>query len=212
MSSLLKDARILANYVNSLNYSEFEYSPTIPYNHIGALYTDIILQAGLNYNTVVRPRVAKVYNLFPEANTVSGFLDVINKFGLKYVISWRDEKKADRILSLINFSITNDIETENDFKKFLLAEGNRLKVLDLSGIGPKTIDYALKLLCVDTVAVDRHIFTFVSNAGIKRNEYTEVKKVVEFAADLLDSSRIKLDNFIWKNMSRNLSKQITLSL
>ena len=52
------NAQKLAEYI--LTGSEFEVcDPTpCPYNnHIGALFTDIILQAGVNYATVVHPRV-----------------------------------------------------------------------------------------------------------------------------------------------------------
>lgn len=51
------NAQKLAEYI--LTGSEFEVcdpSPCPYNNHIGALFTDIILQAGVNYGTVVHPQ------------------------------------------------------------------------------------------------------------------------------------------------------------
>jgi endonuclease III len=201
MANLIKEARLLANYVESLNYDDFEFIPPTPYHHIGALFTDIILQAGLNYRHVVRPRVARIFRLFPDATTVSTFEKLIQREGIEYVINWRSFIKCARISLLLEHCLQEKIEFEEDFKVYLINKKNQEKLLALNGIGPKTIDYALKLLCVDNIAVDRHIFNFISHAGIKNQSYKEVKVIVEYAADLLESSRMKLDTFIWRTMS-----------
>ena len=207
MNQVLKEARLLANYIDSMNYSDFKFIPPNPYNHVGALFTDIILQSGLNYSNVVRPRVARLFRIFPKANTVSSFENIINEYGIQYVINWKSEIKGNRILSLIEYCKFEGIEYENDLKVYLTKKENCTKLLSLKGIGPKTIDYTLKLLCVDTVAVDRHVFNFVLKAGLDTNDYYRVKQIVEYAADLLQSSRIKLDSFIWLTMSKNYTTQ-----
>lgn len=210
MYEVLKEARTLANYIESMDYCDFNFVAPTPYNHIGALFTDIILQSGLNYSTVVKPRVARVFRLFPKANTVSAFDHTINENGINYVINWKNEIKGNRILSLIEYCKNEGIEYEKDLRSYLSEKPNCTKLLALKGIGPKTIDYTLKLLCVETVAVDRHIFNFISKAGINSSDYYEVKQIVEYAADLLQSSRIKLDSFIWLTMSKNFPKQQSL--
>lgn len=70
-----KDARKLANFITDLGeeFTVFKKSNNHCYNHIGALYTDIILQSSLNYKTVVKPRVERVLALYPNANTVNKF-------------------------------------------------------------------------------------------------------------------------------------------
>ena len=201
MAALLKEARILANYISELKFHDFSYTPPMPYNHIGALFTDVILQAGLNYKYVVLPRVARIFRLFPDARTVSAFQKIIENHGLSYVLNWKNNIKGERFSCLMNLVITKEIDTEEEFKEFLLEKENQKLLLSLKGIGPKTLDYTLKLLCVDSIAVDRHILNFVNNAGINRCEYYEVKTIVEYAADLLQSPRMKLDSFIWLTMS-----------
>lgn len=207
--ALLKEARVLANYIETLDYNDFVYKPHLPYKHIGAFLTDISLQAGLNYNTVVRPRVGRVLRLFPEATTLSTFESVINIHGIKYVMNWKDNTKADRLLDIVSFGKTYSLETETQFANFLGVPSNQLLFRQVKGIGPKTIDYSLKLLCVDTVAVDRHIFNFVNSAGINRTNYQEIKTIVEFAADLLQISRIQLDSYIWLKMSNKKNSSQT---
>lgn len=59
----------------------------------------------------------------------------------------------------------------------------------------------LKLLGVESVAVDRHIYKFVSAAGIIYKDYKEVKQIVEYAADIMQVSRRTIDYSIWMYMS-----------
>lgn len=210
MAVVIKNARILANYVTSLDYNNFDYSPGASYDHIGALFTDIILQSGLNYSSVVRPRVARILQLFPTDTTLSAFENIISLHGINYVINWNNHVKINRLQSLIELSKENNIENEADFKDFLCIESNKAKTLTLKGIGPKTIDYALKLMCVDCIAVDRHIYHFIERAGLLSDDYFEVKKIVEYAADLLNTSRSKLDTFIWNHMSTGKFRQTSL--
>mgnify|MGYP001468502024 FL=1 len=48
--TVLIEARKLADYISSLdNFTTVNTSEKVVYNHIGALYTDIVLQSGLNY-------------------------------------------------------------------------------------------------------------------------------------------------------------------
>jgi hypothetical protein len=210
MAMVLKNARMLANYISTLDYHSFNYTPGASYGHIGALFTDIILQSGLNYSSVVRPRVGRILQLFPEAKTRSSFEEVIQKHGINFVINWNNHIKIIRLQSLLTLVRDCNIESESDFSQFLCKDENKEKVLAVNGIGPKTVDYALKLMCVDCIAVDRHVYHFIQKAGLSCNDYYEVKKIVEFAADLLDTPRSKLDTFIWTHMSSGKYLQTTI--
>jgi hypothetical protein len=201
--SCAKDARKLANYINSINDS-FQKIPApdqFSYTHIGALYTDIVLQAGLNYNSVVKPRVQRVLLNYADGYTISKFQELIAKEGLEMIIMWKHPEKLNRMIRLINYSVENDINSCCDLKIHLTEKANRDKLLELNGVGPKTLDYLLKLLKFDTVAVDRHIYSFVEMANIKASDYYHTKKVVEYAADFLEVSRACIDYSIWKYMS-----------
>ena len=71
-------ARELVNYIKKnsdlqlIQPKECEYK-----NHIGALFTDIILQSGVNYRTVVAPRVKFVLEMYPIAFSVENFFSTI---------------------------------------------------------------------------------------------------------------------------------------
>ncbi|HEY4197446.1 MAG TPA: hypothetical protein VGM63_18025 [Mucilaginibacter sp.] len=168
---------------------------------MGALLTDITLQAGLNYNKVVRPRVQRILLNYPNAYTVKLFNEIICFEGIENVINWHHYIKLDRLNRLIAFSTENQINTCTDFKIFLLKNKNREKYLAVNGIGPKTLDYSLKLLNFDTVAVDRHIYSFVELANVQTKGYDLTKKIVEYAADFLQISRSSMDYSIWRYMS-----------
>lgn len=213
MVNHLREARKLANFIQDLNSFEFiETSPKLVYNHYGALTTDIVLQTGLNYNYVVKPRVDALIQKFPNATKASDFYNLINEHGLSNLIKWNHSKKIERILCFVLFSQNNNIETCDDLKIYLSDSRNHKSILSIDGFGPKTLDYTMKLLSFDTIAVDRHINSFLNDAGIITTGYLESKLIVEFAADFMNMSRRSLDYSIWKyksNKSKS-SKQISL--
>ena len=196
------EARQLADYIQSLDfYGAHPPRSNQVYTHIGALYTNIVLQAGLNYKTVVFPRVHRVLSLYPEAETVRGFMGVIKNNGLENVIKWRHEDKLRRLHHVLEFSVSHSIDSCLDLTEFLKNESNHERFLEIKGFGNKTLDYTLKLLNFDTIAVDRHIYSFVEQAGLPMVDYKSTKKIVEFAADLLKVSRASIDDSIWAYMS-----------
>lgn len=209
--NLAIEARRLADYIQELNLpSEQETRSDNAYTHIGALYTNVILQAGLNYRTVVQPRVMRILREYPNANTVRGFIEVVKKDGIATVINWKHPDKIDRMHRLLDFSTEMAINTCEDLSDFLRNESNHEKFLGVKGIGNKTLDYTLKLLAFDTIAVDRHIYTFVEQAGLSVIDYRTTKKVVEFAADILEVSRSAMDYRIWLYMSNKTNRQTAI--
>ena len=197
-----RQARILANYIQSLrNFPKYTAPQKTTYNHIGALFTDIVLQSGLNYQKIVLPRVARVLIKYPEAVTVKTFLATISTHGIEVVLDWRHNEKHKRMYSLIDYAISNDINTILDLRSYLIKTQNHQKFLAVHGLGEKTLDYTLKLLNFDTVAVDRHISSFVLMAGIDVKGYSNIKRIVEYAADFIDEPRSSIDNSIWQYMS-----------
>jgi hypothetical protein len=77
----------------------------------------------------------------------------------------------------------------------------REKLRSIRGIGPKTVDYLCGLLGLDFIAVDRHIRTFASDAGVTVADYEFLQIVVSYAADLLGVSRRHFDASIWTYVS-----------
>lgn len=176
--------------------------PQERYSHMGALLADAVLQAGMNYRTVVAPRVNRVLERFPHAATTPTFRDVLAHVGPASVLQWSNPEKPLRLLLLTNFLFDNCVFTTTAFQTWLLVDTNCAHLAGVRGIGPKTLDY-LKCLCgIDAVAVDRHIRKFVAKAGVQVREYATVQKVIEQAADLMQISRSELDRIIWSSESQ----------
>src|ERR1700722_15083802 len=70
-------------------------------SHVGAALADSILQAGLRYDTVVSGRVRRIVELFPEAKTVSGTIDVLSAHGARHFLSWTHPQKIVRFTGLL---------------------------------------------------------------------------------------------------------------
>ena len=195
--------------IDDFKFVEPEYCPYV--NHVGALFTDTILQAGVNYRSVVWPRVAHVLDTFPEATTVSTFAEVLYDYGTANVLHWSNADKIQRMNELVLFCLDNRIETSKQLTDFLRYDKNVQSLKAIHGIGNKTCDYLKRLLGFDTVAVDRHIRSFIESADIYCDDYFDIKEIVEFAADFMGETRRKLDYSIWTYMSRKDNKVIQLS-
>lgn len=210
--TMASNALRLKEYISQIDDFEFiepEYCPYI--NHVGALFTDTILQAGVNYRSVVWPRVAHVLDTFPYATTVSIFAEILEDYGTANVLHWSNAEKTQRMNELVLFCLDHQIETSRQLTEFLRYEHNVNMLKDIHGIGNKTCDYLKRLLGFDTVAVDRHIRSFIESADIFCNDYYDIKEIVEFAADFMEKTRRELDYSIWSYMSRKEEKVIQLT-
>lgn len=210
---MTSNALRLKEYISQIDdfiFIEPEYCPYI--NHVGALFTDTILQAGVNYRSVVWPRVAHVLDTFPYATTVSIFAEILENYGTANVLHWSNAEKIQRMNELVLFCIDHQIETSRQLTEFLRFEQNVNMLKDIHGIGNKTCDYLKRLLGFDTVAVDRHIRSFMESADIFCDDYFDIKEIVEYAADFMEMTRRELDYSIWSYMSRKEQKVIQLSL
>ena len=192
----------LINYIESL--SDFKIiKPDIPYRHMGATITDAMLQAGTTWETVVKPRVLKLRDNYPEAKATTGFLNLLEKIGLKELLEWNDPEKPDRILAVTRFFIKEGIETEADLKTWLENDANILRLKEIRGIGNKTADYFKILSGIPTSAIDRHLIEFLNRADvdIDRISYSEAKEIINKAAEQMGINKSILDYSIWKYMS-----------
>lgn len=160
-----------------------------------------MLQSGLNYKTVVEPRVIELQDKYPESKTTSGFLKLIKQRNLKVLLRWKDSEKTNRILDVINLFVKEGIETENDLRLWLKNQTNITKLASIRGIKDKTIDYFRILSGIPSVAIDRHLNNFLSQAGIGANSYSNAKEVIKETADQLKINKSTLDYSIWKYMS-----------
>ena len=195
---------MLANYISSIDNFHVECTQIMTYGHMGATITDTVLQSGLNYKTVVEPRVKKILRIYPSQRTTSEFLEILETKGSSQVLDWSPSEKTDRVLKLTMFFSENGVEAEDQLKNWIADSKNCKILMKIKGIGPKTIDYLKKLVGISAIAVDRHIRKFVHNAGLDAEDYDYIRSVVEFAADLLVIPRSCLDKAIWNHSTNNL--------
>ena len=63
------------------------------YENMGATIIDGILQPGIKYSTVVRPRVKQYLSDYPEVTTTTKFLSLIERKDLSKIINWKKNAK-----------------------------------------------------------------------------------------------------------------------
>lgn len=172
------------------------------YDHMGATISDAILQAGVKYDSVVRPRVREIREKYPTARTTSAFLKVLLEVGPKEVLRWKGERKPEIVLRLTEFFIQRGIELEKDLRAWLTVDANLPILQSLKGVKNKTADYLRILVGVSTTAVDRHVFAILDEAGIHTKDYNTARVIVNAAADARGVDRSCFDHSIWRFMSR----------
>jgi hypothetical protein len=209
---LLKAARLVANFASTQGVPPSYRVRRSTYDHAGALLADTVLQAGLNYRSVVRPRVDRILALFPHADTLGALVCIVKKGQTASLLDWSDPIKSERFERLVYFLRADTLDTAADIRKALLSEDFCEKLKELNGVGPKTIDYMACLVGIESIAVDRHIRSFALRAGVEEIEYRFLKWAFCFAADLLSISRREFDAWIWSTESRRKSAQLTLAL
>lgn len=196
-------ARKLKEYIENLKGFEIVTELDGNYNNMGATIIDGILQAGMNYKTVVKPRVIEYLNKYPAVITTSDFASLTKKIPISELIKWKkDSAKTKRISGLISFFLSKNIETQKDLNKWLLSKDNISEFRKQDGIGDKTADYFKILSGHNNVsAIDRHLFNFLERAGIINTNYSETQAIISATAKLLNIDESYLDHSIWKYMS-----------
>lgn len=208
---MLLAARLVADYARELG-ADTERQETRPvYDHMGALLADSVLQAGLNYNSVVRPRVEAILAQFPECDRTSELLPVVIDGHAATFLNWTHSEKIGRFEALVRFLDCSSIETVSDLGEELNQPRFVELLREVRGVGPKTVDYMGCLVGLDSVAVDRHVRTFARRVGVFNEDYDFLKCVFCCAADLLSLSRRQFDAWVWRRESSLSSHQIEFS-
>ena len=194
-------ARRIADHADRLGVHRAPSVSRVAMTHLGAALADAILQAGVNYRTVVYMRVQRIQSQFPETATLPGLMKLVERNDVRNLLAWNHSTKVTRFISLTQFLASRRIETTCDLKRWLSIAPSRKELLRLNGIGPKTCDYLCCLVGIDCIAIDRHVRLFASEAGVVVRDYEMLRSVVSFAADLLNIARRDFDAWIWRNTS-----------
>ena len=202
-----KKALLLSDYIRLLDcFTIIDYFDG-NYNHMGATISDAILQAGTKYETVVRPRIERILENYTGAVTTTAFWQLLEEKGPKTVLRWNDDEKPNRVVGFTKFLLEEGIETEKELATWIASESNKTRLLNLRGIGPKTVDYIKILAGLQTVAVDLHLYAFLREAGIEAANYEDARDILNHTADIMEIERGLLDHSIWQYMSNRKNRQ-----
>ena len=201
--------RTLGKHVCSINGFEMVKVTDEIYDQMGAIITDAILQAGINYDNVVAPRVKCLREKYPRARTTTGFLQLCGKTDPKVLLKWKGDEKPRRIIQVTKFFKKEDIQVKADLCEWIQKPGNPERLKQLKGIGDKTVDYFKILVGIQTSAIDRHLMNFLKEAGIEASGYEEAQKIIDKTADSMGENRRDFDHSIWTYMSGRKAKSCT---
>jgi len=202
MDTLVK-ARQVADYIKS-NWrlpTGTNARPMPVSENIAAIMVDAVFQAGLNYRTVVLPRVWAVARTFPKLDSLRTLEAAMRTKSFATALAWNHPEKPQRLRELVSFLRSHGLDTIDDLRTWLEAPHHRELLRSVRGIGHKTVDYLAKLVGLPTIAVDRHAHRLLRDAGIIARGYEQARRILEFAADLLRISRWTFDRLMWDTLS-----------
>ncbi len=209
MVSVALEARKVANFASSLGVIVRDMHPRVACSHLGAVLADSILQAGLNYRTVVLPRIERIFSDYPAAITSEALIEIVECGSTHEFLSWKHSEKIKRFERLVRAIHLEGIADTSCLKNRLLDDNFCSMLTEINGIGPKTVDYMACLVGIESVAVDRHIRSFAKQVGVQETDYYFLKKVFCFAADFLEISRRDFDAWVWRLESSRDKTQMT---
>lgn len=199
---ILSLGRRVADYAESIGFSgETKRRPKFN-PHLGAVLADAILQAGVNYRTVVKPRVERIVRLFPESANLSGTMKIVEANAVGDFLLWKHSEKVERFTRLHDLLQAYRVQDTCMLQRWLLHRSRRSELLQVKGIGPKTVDYLSCLVGIDSVAIDRHVRDFAKQAGVDIRDYEQLRTVFCCAADLLGTPRRDFDAWVWANRAQ----------
>lgn len=199
---VLTQGRRVADYAESVGFCGGPTRRPTFNPHLGAVIADAVLQAGVNYITVVKPRIERIIRLFPESSNLAGMIKIVEAKAVDDFLLWRNSEKVERFTRLHNLLRAHRIEDSEMLRCWLLNSSRRTELLQVKGVGPKTVDYLNGLVGIDSLAVDRHVRVFAKKAGVDIADYEQLRTVLCCAADLLGTSRRDFDAWIWANRPR----------
>lgn len=209
--AILLAARRIADHARDEGALAEQNIPRATCDHLGAVIADSVLQAGLNYATVVRPRVLAILRTHPHLDTVSALLGLIEERSTALFLNWRHHEKVARFEALVAFLREWNIEDIHDLRARLATEHFRDAMQTINGVGPKTVDYMACLVGIESIAVDRHVRTFARKVGVENDDYHFLRKSFCCAADLLALSRREFDAWLWRRAAASAQTQLGLA-
>lgn len=171
-------------------------------DHIGAMVAEASLQAGLDYEAVVVPRVRRFIHAFPSTATVSGLLATIESADVATVLGINNARKCQTFSALAHLLRAEGVETPQEFRTWLSQPGSRTKLLAIKGVGVKTAAYLRLLAGLPAIAIDVHLRRAAASAGVHRSD-EDLEMLFSAAADAAGLSLAEVDRSLWQHGSDN---------
>ena len=171
------------------------------YGHIGAALADAVLQSNNHYARSVRPRIARIRERYAAHRDLRALQILLKAISVHDFLNWQGKRRAKTFQDLIDLLDRDEVNTEQDLRQWLEQEDSRTKLLSIKFIGPKTVDYLKILVGLPCAAMDRHLNTFLENAGCRNLSYEMAQDLVHRTARLMNINPAHLDHSIWRYMS-----------
>jgi hypothetical protein len=219
--TILENAQVTADSKKLLDYMDAEgldgaVQVKRGQEHIGALIVDSALQRRNKYAATVAPRVAKIIEAWPEADTTAGFRELTGDgdtsdfdwslntglAGLGKVIDWSSPTRLIQMAETATVFADHGIDTTDQLREALEEEATRAELRRqlrrVRNIGPKTLDY-FDILCgiTEAAAVDSRIRLAATRAGIEKQGYDHLREVMFHAANARNWRLSDLDAVLW---------------
>ena len=197
----LHAARLIANHAKAGGMPQTAMPNREPFTHMGAILCDAVLQAGLNYRTVVAKRTRRVIEQFPYANDLAGVRLALARHGAEFFLDWKHAEKVKRFNDLVQFLECESVASVEGLRNWMSLPHARSHMQSVRGVGPKTFDYMACLIGIERIAIDRHLRKFAFSAGVEDGDYDSLYRSFALAADLLRVRRSHLDWWVWTLVS-----------
>ena len=89
-----------------INFFEFDLSSSSKISqtlNICAVLAEVVLQSGMNYNNVVRPRIVRILKNYPDLNTIDKMNNVLDFNKVQEILIWKGKIRIKRFLKLVFF-------------------------------------------------------------------------------------------------------------
>jgi endonuclease III len=165
-------------------------------DHIGAILAEAVLQAGLNYDTVVAPRVQRFLKRYPSASTVSAVLSLIDSESCEHILNVRNRNKGHTFVALTRLLCEQGVETGKDLREWLEREDSRSKLLSVKGVAIKTAAFLRLLAGLEGIAIDVHLHRAAADAKVEGADQ-ELERLHTLAAAAEGISLAEVDGSLW---------------
>lgn len=82
----------LKEAVKKIPPKTISYVERKPYNNMVATLSDAILQAGMNYKTVVMPRISDILYRYSNFTSTCDFIILFQTVPIEQIIKWKNKK------------------------------------------------------------------------------------------------------------------------